>query len=177
MPAVYFQRIEGLKQMRQPTGHHLAEFNLGELKYDWDDPRVKGFVDGLDVVNRVAMRSDGFIWMLGPDEMEAAQNDPKGPLGGNPRIASTLSVWRDAASLEHFVWNTIHKRFYDRKAEWYDAVESLRLVMWWVPHGHYPTVFEAMDRFRHLQSHGETQHAFGWRLLEDAELWRTKVCG
>ena len=149
----------------QPTAHNLAEFNLGILKYDWDDPRVQGFVDGLDLVNGVAKRSPGFVWMLDEDAMEAAQNDAGGPLGGNPRTASTLSVWEDAASLEHFVWKTVHKRFYDRRTEWYDAVDSLRLVMWWVPEGHRPDIHEAMARFRHLESHGDSEHAFGWDYL------------
>ncbi|MCR8546262.1 DUF3291 domain-containing protein [Salipiger sp. P9] len=161
----------------QPDGHHLAEFNLGVLKYDWDDPRVKDFVDGLDLVNGIAQRSAGFVWMMSGDEMEAEQLAPEGALGGNPRLASTLSVWEDAASLEHFVWNTVHKRFYDRKAEWYDAVDSLRLVMWWVPEGHRPTTAEAMARFRHLETHGDSAFAFGWAHLKEAELWKTKQCG
>lgn len=141
---------------------HLAELNLGVLKHDWDDPRVRGFVDGLDLVNRVAKRSRGFVWMMDGEAMDAAQNDPDGPLGGNPRTASTLSVWEDVASLEHFVWNTVHKRFYDRRAEWYDAVESLRFAMWWVPVNHRPDMHEAITRFRHLEQHGDSEIAFGW---------------
>jgi len=160
----------------QPTGHHIAELNLGVLRHDWDDPRVKDFVDGLDLVNGVAARSSGFVWRLGDTAMEAAQNDPEGPLGGNPRTASTLSVWEDVASLEAFVWNTVHRRFYERRAEWYDAVESLRFVMWWVPAGHRPDIAEGMARFRHLEAHGDSEHAFGWKYLEEAQLWKTKGC-
>lgn len=161
----------------QPTGHHLAEFNLGVLKYDWGDARVQDFVDGLDPVNAVAMRSPGFVWMLGEDDMDAAQRDPAGVLGGNPRTASTLSVWEDAASLEQFVWNTVHKRFYDRKAEWYDAGDQLRMVMWWVPIGHRPDLAEAMARFRQLEAQGDTPEAFGWAGLRDAHLWTARQCG
>ena len=144
------------------AGFHLAEFNLGVLRHDWDDPRVQGFVQGLDLVNGVAARSPGFIWRMDDDEMDRAQRDPAGSLGGNLRLASTLSVWRDLASLEHFVWKTVHRQFYDRRAEWYDAVESLRFVMWWVPVGHRPGVTEAMARFRHLEAQGESDTAFGW---------------
>lgn len=140
----------------------LAELNLGILKHDWDDPRVKGFVDGLDLVNSVAQRSRGFVWMMDSAAMDAAQNDSNGAMGGNPRMASTLSVWEDLPSLEHFVWNTVHKQFYDRRAEWYDAVESLRFVMWWVPDGHQPDMVEAMARFTHLATHGSSDRAFGW---------------
>lgn len=150
------------------AGQHIAEFNVGTLRHDWDDPRVKGFVDGLDLVNAVAERSPGFVWRMTDDDMDAAQNDPDGALGGNPRTASTLSVWEDVASLEHFVWNTVHKRFYDRREEWFDAVEDLRLVLWWVPVGHRPGTAEAMARFRHLETHGNTDHAFGWSHLKDA---------
>ncbi|WP_299670896.1 DUF3291 domain-containing protein [uncultured Roseobacter sp.] len=161
----------------QPAGHHLAEFNLGTLLYDWDDPRVADFVNGLDLVNGIAQRSPGFVWMMDGDAMEAAQADPQGPLGGNPRTASTLSVWEDVARLEHFVWNTVHKQFYDRKEEWYGAVETLRLVMWWVPVGHKPSIDEAMARFQLLERQGESGEAFGWAHLKDAQLWKDKRCG
>ncbi|WP_443070166.1 DUF3291 domain-containing protein [Sulfitobacter sp.] len=59
-------------------------------------------------------------------------------VGGNLRTARTLSVCENIASLENFVWNTVHKRFYDSRAEWLDAVETLQFAMWWVPTGHRP---------------------------------------
>ena len=93
------------------------------------------------------------------------QNDPDGPLGGNPRTASTLSVWQDAASLEHFVWNTVHKRFYDRRAEWYAPTDAVRLVMWWVPEGHRPDIAEAAARLAQLDQNGPGPEAFGWDFL------------
>lgn len=140
----------------------LAEFNKGVLKYDWDDPRIADFADNLDFVNGVARRADGSVWTLDEASMDAAQTDANGPLGGNPRTASTLSVWRDLASLEHFVWNTVHKRFLDRSGEWFDPHQGLRMALWWVPDGHKPTVEEAVVRFDHLQKHGDTDFAFGW---------------
>ena len=144
----------------------LAEFNIGTLKYDWDDPRVADFVNNLDRVYDIARRSPGYVWHMENDDMEAAQLDAGGPLGGNPRTASTLSVWADVDSFRHFVFQTVHKQFYDRKAEWYDAgVQGTRLVMWWVPTGHIPTVIEATERFHHLESHGNSDHAFGWSHL------------
>ncbi|MFK7752009.1 MAG: DUF3291 domain-containing protein [Sedimentitalea sp.] len=158
------------------TIRHLAEFNRGVLRHDWDDLRVADFVNGLDLVNGVAARSDGFIWRLPDADMETAQNDGDGPLGGNPRLASTLSVWRDAAALEHFVWNTVHKSFYARKSEWYAPGQGVRLVMWWIPVGHCPTVAEAAARLDHLERNGDSDFAFGWRGLKEAQLWRAKQC-
>lgn len=147
---------------------HLAEFNIGTLRYDWDDPRVADFLDNLERVFDIARRAPGYVWHLENDDMEAAQLDRDGPLGGNPRTASTLSVWTDAASLKRFVWQTVHKTFYDRRDEWYDPAEQgVRLVMWWVPEGHRPDIAEAVERYRHLESAGESDYAFGWNHLTD----------
>ena len=30
----------------------------------------------------------------------------------DPMVIVNMSVWRDAESLERFVWNTVHKQFY-----------------------------------------------------------------
>lgn len=158
-------------------GMHLAELNFGTLLHDWDDPRVKGFVDGLDLVNGLAARSPGFVWRLSDDDMDHAQNDPAEAFGGDPRIASTLSVWEDVASLEHFVWNTVHRQFYERRAEWFAAMGNSHLVMWWVPVGHRPSVAEGLDRWRHREAHGDSDHAFGWKHLAAAKLWKDRGCG
>jgi len=152
---------------------HLAEFNIGTLKYDWDDPRVADFQNNLDRVFALAARSPGYVWHLAEAEMEAAQLDAQGVLGGNPRTASTLSVWEDLASLEAYVFKTVHKRFYNRRDEWYDAGRqdwAARFVMWWVPPGHRPGIVEAADRLQHLIDHGESEHAFGWAFAKAAQM-------
>lgn len=160
-------------------GQHIAEFNLGILRYDWDDARLAGFVDGLDKVNAVAQRSPGFVWMLGEDDMEAAQLDADGVLGGHPRLASTLSVWESTDALGSFVWNTVHRLYYGRRGEWYDDAEQNagpRMVLWHVDAGHRPTIAEAKARLDHLAEHGPTEHAFGWDEVK-AQGWQAHRCG
>lgn len=142
---------------------HLAEFNLGILRHAWGSAKIADFENGLEHVNRIAERSPGFVWRLSDDDMDAMQNDPVGPFGANPRLASTLSVWEDLESLEHFVWNTVHKRFYDRRHEWFGDEQTIRLVLWRVAEGHRPSIAEAAKRLRHLEAHGDTDIAFGWR--------------
>jgi hypothetical protein len=162
--------------MQQPADHHLAEFNFGTLKYDWDDSRLQGFLDGLDLVNGLAAQAAGFVWRLSDTEMEAEQTNPDGALGGNPRVASTLSVWESVAALENFVWKTVHRQFYQRKTEWYDAAGNGNFVMWWLPAGQRPTVAEGMARWSHSQTHGHSDHAFGWAYLKAAQAWKTHGC-
>lgn len=146
----------------QPQGHHLAELNFGMLRHDWDDPRVAEFVKGLDLVNGLAARSPGFVWRLTDEDMEREQVGAQGAFGGNPRMASTLSVWVDVPSLQHFVWNTVHRQFFDKRAQWYDSIGNSNLVMWWVPVGHRPTVAEGLARFERLRGDGASDAAFGW---------------
>ena len=162
--------------MQQPANHNLAEFNFGTLKYDWDDPRVQSFVDGLDLVNGLAAKAAGFVWRLSDENMDAEQNAPDGALGGNPRTASTLSVWESVSALEDFVWKTVHKQFYLRKAEWYDAAGNGNFVMWWIPNGCQPTVADGMARWTHRQENGDSDHAFGWSYLIEAQAWKTHGC-
>lgn len=138
----------------------LAEFNFGTLKYQWDDPRLADFQTNLDRVNGLGKRSPGFIWMLDGDEMEAEQEDGQGPLADRPNTASTLSVWKDAASLWHFVEKTLHAKFMTRADEWFRADDRGHLVIWRVADGHRPSVAEGMAQWQQLQANGPTSDRF-----------------
>lgn len=88
--------------MLQPIGHHLAELNIGRVRYDLDDPRMAGFTNNRDLVNGLAERSPGFIWRYVDDSGNATDTRPF----ADPRIIVNLSVWESVADLERFVWQT-----------------------------------------------------------------------
>ncbi len=161
----------------QPPNTYIAELNLGILRHDWADPRVADFANGIAPVMALAARAEGFVWRMSDAEMEREQLDPNGALGGNPRVASTLSVWKTVKALENFVWNTVHRSFYERREEWYDlSKQGVRFVMWWVPVGYIPTIKEAVQRLRHFEKHGNEDYAFDWRHLKEARMWKTHGC-
>lgn len=143
-------------------GFHLAELNIGVLRHPWGDPRIAEFANAIDRVNAIAARSPGFVWRLSDIDMDAAQRDPAGALGGDPRVAATLSVWEDLASLERFVWRTVHKRFFARRKEWFAPDQGIRLALWRTPAGHRPSIDEGVARLRALEADGDTDFAFGW---------------
>jgi hypothetical protein len=87
-----------------------------------------------------------------------------------------LSVWENVETFERFVWQTIHKRFYGRRHEWFDKMAERYFVMWWVPAGHRPTVREAIERLEHMKLNGPSDYAFGWENLPAARLWKTAQC-
>jgi hypothetical protein len=146
----------------------LAEFNIGVLKYDWDDLQLADFRNNLDRVYDLATRAPGYVWHLQGDEMEAAQLDPHGVLGGNPRTASTLSVWDGPQALYDFTFKTVHQRFYARGPDWYDPSDqpARRFVMWWVAPGHRPGLEEACARLDLLTQKDASDAAFDWAYLQ-----------
>ena len=89
---------------------------------------------------------------------------------------ANLTVWEDAASLETFVWKTVHRQFYERRAEWFEVLGAMHFVMWWVPRGHRPSLAEGLERLELLKAQGDSDAAFGWAHLAEARLWRDGRC-
>lgn len=154
---------------------HLAELNIGRLLAPTDDPRVADFMANLDRVNGLGKRMPGFVWMMeGSGEPGTGNTEAK--IGGDPQFVSNLTVWEDVASLETFVWKTVHKHFYDRRAEWFEVMGEMHFVMWWVPAGHRPTLDEALEKLAYKQEYGDSDAAFGWSYLKEAQAWKTHGC-
>ncbi len=155
------------------TGQHLAQLNIGRFRHETDDPRMADFMDNLARVNEIAERSPGFVWRYTDATGNATDTRP---YDGDPRMAINLSVWESVEALERFVWQTVHARFYARKAEWFEKLDGAYLVLWHVPAGHRPGVQEAIERLDHLKAHGPSEHAFGWQDVASAKLWRSARC-
>jgi uncharacterized protein DUF3291 len=152
-----------------PTGYQLAELNIGRLVADVDDARVAPFMAALDKVNAIAERSEGFVWRL-----TGEGNDATGLADEtDARLIPNMSVWRDVASLQDFVFNTVHKAFVMRRSEWFETLDHMFFVMWWVPEGHQPTLTEAYQKLEALQNYGDSDQAFGWSYLKETPLWES----
>ena len=155
---------------------YLAELNIAVPKYPLDDPRIADFVNNLERVNSLAHKMPGFVWMH-KDEAEGHAFALPTPFSSRGRdVAANLSVWETPEQFEHFVWNTIHKLFYTRKADWFDAMDTHHFVMWWVEEGHQPTLEEAKERLDHLNENGNSDFAFDWSHLPHIKLWQSQRC-
>ncbi|HHY49973.1 MAG TPA: DUF3291 domain-containing protein [Alphaproteobacteria bacterium] len=154
---------------------HVAELNIGRLRYPIDDPRMADFVDNLGRVNAAAERMPGFVWRLVGDGSNDGALDLR-PFP-DPMMAVNMSVWERVEDLERYVWQTLHKRFYNRRHEWFETLGSHYFVMWFIDAGHIPTLDEAKERLAHLEAHGNTDYAFGWGHLEHIKLWQSQRCG
>lgn len=157
------------------AGHHLAELNIGRLLAPTDDPRVAEFMGALDRVNGLGKRMPGFVWMMEGSGTPGTGNT-ENCIAGDPQSVANLTVWTDIASLEQFVWNTVHRQFYQRRAAWFEVLDKMHFVMWWVPQGHRPTLEEGLERLEHLRANGASAYAFGWDWLDEAQLWKRRSC-
>lgn len=137
---------------------HVAELNIARPLYPLHDPRLGAFVNALDRVNAVAERSEGFVWRL-----KGAGNDATDlAFPSEPDAIVNMSVWESVDALQRFVWTTVHRRFFDRKPEWFRIGAERDFVMWWVEPGHRPSLEEGAARLAYLRANGSTDHAFGW---------------
>ncbi|MGB5871048.1 MAG: DUF3291 domain-containing protein [Albidovulum sp.] len=159
----------------QPAGHHLAELNIGRLIAPTDDVRVAEFMEALDRINGLGKRMPGFVWMMEGSGVPGTGNT-ENAIGDDPQTVANLTVWENVETLEAFVWKTVHRQFYDRRAEWFEVLGKMHFAMWWVPQGHKPSLEEARERLAHKEQHGDTDHAFGWSYLKEAQLWQDRAC-
>ena len=106
--------------VQQPPNHHLAQLNIGRIRYEIDDPRMADFTNNLALVNGIAERSAGFIWRYIDESGNATDTRPY----ADPRIIVNFSVWESVDALERFVWQTVHKRFYGRRTDWFEHFEG-----------------------------------------------------
>ncbi|ASP21740.1 hypothetical protein ANTHELSMS3_03088 [Antarctobacter heliothermus] len=154
---------------------YLAELNIGRLLAPTDDPRVAEFMANLDRINGLGKRMPGFVWMM-EGAGEPGTGNTENAIGDDPQFVANLTVWEDVEALERFVWGTLHKQFYQRRAEWFELMGDQHFVMWWIPAGHRPTLQEGLARLDLLRRNGDSDDAFGWTHLAEARMWRSGLC-
>ena len=152
---------------------HLAELNISKWKIEPMSQAARGFVDNVPRINALAERSSGFVWRKVDEERD---ENGRNAVCDDGNTIMTLSVWESPEQLEDFVWNTVHKRIYNGKNQWFSQMESHHLVMWWVDEGHEPTLKEARERLDHLDANGNTDFAFDWAHLPHVKLWQQQRC-
>ena len=139
--------------------HHLAQLNIGRIRYPDDDPRMSGFMDALDEINAIAEASPGFVWRLQDEDGNATSIRAF----DDPMLLVNLSVWESVEALRTFTYTSEHVTYLRRRGEWFEKLSEPHMVMWWVPAGHVPTVDEAAARLRQLVAEGPGPDCFSFR--------------
>ena len=103
--------------MQQPAHHHLAQMNIGRIRYDIDDPRMADFTNNLALVNGIAERSAGFIWRYVDESGNATETVRR--FGSTTCIVkvrpdlrlSTKSRWAGPAATHAFARHQLNERW------------------------------------------------------------------
>jgi hypothetical protein len=156
---------------------HLAQINIGRLLHPKGDPRVAEFIDHLAMVNASAARMPGFVWQL-TDETGNATDIP---FGDEPEMIANLTVWESVETLQSFVFQTVHARFYRKRENWFEKLGKPHFAMWWIEEGHRPDYAEAAAKLRQLDTDGpskadDADGVFGWAQTQAADEWRQQRC-
>ena len=136
----------------------LAQLNVAAVKAPLESPEMAEFVANLDRINELAESSPGFVWRL---QDEGGNATSLRPFGDDMLV--NISVWDDVASLERFVFKSVHTEIMKRRQEWFERMVGNYLVLWWVPMGHQPTEEEAGEKLANIQKHGPGPSAFNFR--------------
>lgn len=145
--------------------YHIAQVNIGKVRAPLDDARMAGFVNRLDEINALADRSPGFVWRLQTTAGNATYFRPY----DDDRILVNMSVWESVETLKHYVYQTAHAELLRHRQEWFEMFVGSYIALWWVPVGHLPGIDEAKKRLAHLDRHGPTQFAFGFKTVFQPE--------
>ena len=145
---------------------HLAQLNIARLLHPLESAEIRGFVEGLDPINRIAEESPGFVWRFQTESGNAT--DAHHPWSQDPLMLVNMSVWESPQALKEFVYKSGHLDYYLKRAEWFDKPKEAHYVLWWVPAGHLPTLEEAQKRLEHFRSNGPTPQAFWFGRLFSA---------
>ena len=138
------------------TEHHLAQVNIARLRAPQGDPGNAFFFDNLERVNAIADRSPGFVWRLQDESGDATNIDAF----DDPMLIVNLSLWENVDALRAFAFNTIHKKIFERRAEFFEPITHPHAALWWVAKGEIPTTEDAKQRLAHLEANGPTPFAF-----------------
>ena len=135
--------------------HELAQLNIARLAAPIDSPRLADFVANLERINALAEASPGFVWRL---QDEAGDATAIRHFGDD--VIINMSVWRDVASLQDYVYRSAHTEVLRRRQEWFEKIRESYLALWWIPAGHKPSLDEAGSRLERLRENGPTAEAF-----------------
>jgi len=140
------------------AAYELAQLNIAQMKTPLDAPEMADFIANLDRINALAEAAPGFIWRLTGEGDNATSIRPFGP-----NTLVNMSVWRDVQTLSDYVYKTVHVEIMKRRKEWFERMPEAYNVLWWVPSGHRPDEYEAMQRLQTLRAMGPSDKAFSFK--------------
>jgi len=147
--------------------YYIAQVNIAQMKGPLDTP-PDGRIRRAAGRNKCRRRFQSGLRLAsssrcGQCDLSCGPND-------DDRVLFNLSVWETIEALRAYVYGSAHAEVLRQRREWFDHFAGVYTALWWIPISHIPSVDEAKKRLAHLQVHGPSQFAFGFKsLLEPDE--------
>lgn len=142
-----------------PTTYHLAQANIGRMLAPIDSEIMSGFANRLDEINALAEASPGFIWRLQTEEGDATALR----VFDDDMLIINMSVWESIDALHQYVYYSDHAELFRQRTHWFEKMDTMHMVLWWIPAGHIPTTDEMKAKLDHINAHGPTPRAFTFK--------------
>ncbi len=139
-------------------GYHVAQFNVATMREPLDHPEMRGFVDQLERLNRLADASPGFVWRLQDASGDSTAMRPMGDT-----VLLNMSVWESIEALHAYTYRSDHAKAFAARKQWFIPSGARDLVLWWHPAGSIPTVDEARRRLDLIRAEGPCADAFDFK--------------
>jgi len=139
--------------------YQLAQLNIGRMLAPLDSEVMKDFVSNLDAINALAENSPGFVWRFTSDGNDATSTR----IFDDDYLIVNMSVWSNMDALFEYVYKSAHVEIFKRKKEWFQKMDAMHMVLWYVPAGKIPSVEEALERLVYLREHEATPYAFTFK--------------
>lgn len=146
-------------QVAAMTDWQLAQLNIAEPLAPLDSPQLADFVANLENINSLAEKSPGYVWRL----KDAAGDITNSSAPFSEDMIINLSVWDSIDSLHDYVYKTAHTDVMRRRVEWFKKFDHSMAVLWWVPQGHTPDLFESHEKLELLRKIGPSPLAFTFK--------------
>jgi hypothetical protein len=137
----------------------LAQLNIGRMKAPPEDPLIADFMAALEPINALADAAPGFVWRLQTEDGNATAIRPY----DDDLMLVNMSTWASLEALADYVYRSLHRDVMVQRRKWFEKMDELFVVLWWVPAGHLPSVDEAKSKLEHLRANGPTPDAFTFR--------------
>lgn len=134
----------------------LAVVNVAQLRHPLSDQRMAGFVDGIDIINRLAEASPGFVWR----GQGVAGHSALLPVGAGELLVN-VSLWMSYLDFHAFTYAGAHGRYLTGRTQWFVPIPGSTTALWWTP-GHVGSigVDDALTRLELLRRDGPAPRAF-----------------
>jgi hypothetical protein len=145
---------------------HLAQMNIAWMHGVMTDAVMSGLAGRIEEIYHLADQSTGFVWRLPSSAITPETLEPFElifPGFQRDNLFYNMSVWKTVDDLRAYTFASTHAELLHERHQWIDRIAGASNVLWWIAPDTRPTIAESVDRWRHLQSHGPTPHAFTLR--------------